>query len=82
MTSRGQVTHPPRVASVKRNPVYSALVIAGGRIMKLISFTASGHSSYGAVVGGGIVDLGRRLGDRYPTLRCRDRQRHAYRCGR
>ena len=37
--------------------------------MKLISFTASGHSSYGAVVGGGIVDLGRRLGDRYPTLR-------------
>ena len=37
--------------------------------MKLISFTASGHSSYGAVVGGGIVDLGHRLGDRYPTLR-------------
>ena len=37
--------------------------------MKLISFTASGHSSYGAVVGGGIVDLGRRLGDQYPTLR-------------
>ena len=37
--------------------------------MKLISFTASGHSSYGAVVGGGIVDLRRRLGDRYPTLR-------------
>jgi hypothetical protein len=37
--------------------------------MKLISFTASGHSSYSAVVGDGIVDLGRRLGDRYPTLR-------------
>jgi hypothetical protein len=37
--------------------------------MKLISFTASGHSSYGAVVGDRIVDLGRRLGDRYPTLR-------------
>ena len=37
--------------------------------MKLVSFTASGHSSYGAVVGDSIVDLGRRLGDQYPTLR-------------
>src|ERR1700719_88194 len=38
-------------------------------IMKLISFTASGRNSYGAVVGDGVVDLGRRLRDRYPTLR-------------
>src|SRR6266566_10120046 len=38
-------------------------------IMKLISFAASGRNSYGAVVGDGVVDLGRRLGDRYPTLR-------------
>ena len=37
--------------------------------MKLISFTAAGRSSYGVVVGDGIVDLGRRLGERYPTLR-------------
>src|SRR5262252_3548448 len=37
--------------------------------MKLISFTASGRSSYGVVAGAGIVDIGRRLGDRYPTLR-------------
>ena len=37
--------------------------------MKLVSFAASGRNSYGAVVGDGIVDLGRRLGDRYPTLR-------------
>ena len=37
--------------------------------MKLVSFTATGRDSYGAVVGDGIVDLGRRLGDRYPTLR-------------
>src|SRR5215471_18751208 len=37
--------------------------------MKLISFAASGRNSYGAVVGDGVVDLGRRLGDRYPTLR-------------
>jgi hypothetical protein len=37
--------------------------------MKLISFMASGHSSYGAVAGDRIVDLGRGLGDRYPTLR-------------
>src|SRR5438874_6235161 len=56
---------PGRVASVNRDPVYSAHVIAEGRIMKLVSFTASGHSSYGAVVGDSIVDLGRRLGDQY-----------------
>ena len=37
--------------------------------MKLISYTASGRNSYGAVVGDGVVDLGRRLGDRCPTLR-------------
>jgi 2-keto-4-pentenoate hydratase/2-oxohepta-3-ene-1,7-dioic acid hydratase in catechol pathway len=37
--------------------------------MKLASFSASGLDSYGAVVEGGIVDLGRRLGERYPTLR-------------
>jgi hypothetical protein len=37
--------------------------------VKLVSFIASGRGSYGAVVGDGIVDLGRRLGDRYPTLR-------------
>jgi 2-keto-4-pentenoate hydratase/2-oxohepta-3-ene-1,7-dioic acid hydratase in catechol pathway len=37
--------------------------------MKLVSFSASEHNSYGAVVGDSIVDLGRRLGDRYPTLR-------------
>ena len=36
--------------------------------MKLISFAASGRSSYGAVVGDGVVDFGRRLGDRYPGL--------------
>jgi len=37
--------------------------------MKLISFVASGRTSYGAVVRDGVIDLGRRLGDRYPTLR-------------
>ena len=29
----------------------------------------SGRNSYGAVVGDGVFDLGRRLGDHYPTLR-------------
>src|SRR6516162_2774803 len=38
-------------------------------IMKLVSFAASGRNSYGAVDGDGVFDLGRRLGDRYPTLR-------------
>src|SRR5260370_5966005 len=37
--------------------------------MKLISFAVSGRSSYGEVVGDGVVDWGGRLGDRYPTLR-------------
>jgi len=36
--------------------------------MKLISFAVSGRNSYGAIVGDGVVDLGRRLGDRFPTL--------------
>jgi 2-keto-4-pentenoate hydratase/2-oxohepta-3-ene-1,7-dioic acid hydratase in catechol pathway len=38
-------------------------------IMKLVSFAASERNSYGAVVGDGVFDLGRRLGDRYPALR-------------
>jgi 2-keto-4-pentenoate hydratase/2-oxohepta-3-ene-1,7-dioic acid hydratase in catechol pathway len=38
--------------------------------MKLLSFTVSGRDSWGALVGDdGVVDLGRRLGGRYPTLR-------------
>jgi 2-keto-4-pentenoate hydratase/2-oxohepta-3-ene-1,7-dioic acid hydratase in catechol pathway len=37
--------------------------------MKLASFTAAGRTSYGIVGDNGIVDLGPRLGARYPTLR-------------
>lgn len=37
--------------------------------MKLISFATSGRTSYGIVSGNGIIDLGRRWGGRYPTLR-------------
>lgn len=37
--------------------------------MKLTSYIRSGRGSYGAVVGTAIVDLGSRLGDRYPSLR-------------
>jgi 2-keto-4-pentenoate hydratase/2-oxohepta-3-ene-1,7-dioic acid hydratase in catechol pathway len=37
--------------------------------MKLVSFTLSGRDSYGIVTGDGIVDLGRRLGERWPSLR-------------
>ena len=47
--------------------------------MKFVSFTASGRSSYGAVVGDAVVDLGRRLGDRYPTLRAAIARRSARR---
>ena len=37
--------------------------------MKLISYSASGRNSYGAVVGNEVYDLGRRLGASCPTLR-------------
>jgi 2-keto-4-pentenoate hydratase/2-oxohepta-3-ene-1,7-dioic acid hydratase in catechol pathway len=35
--------------------------------MRLASFSVNGHTSYGAVTGAGIVDLGRRL-PKYPSL--------------
>jgi len=37
--------------------------------MKLVSFVAGGRASYGVVKNGGVVDLGSRLQDRWPTLR-------------
>ena len=37
--------------------------------MKLVSFISAGKPNYGVVKDGGVVDLGRRLGDRMPTLR-------------
>jgi 2-keto-4-pentenoate hydratase/2-oxohepta-3-ene-1,7-dioic acid hydratase in catechol pathway len=37
--------------------------------MKLVSFAAQGRQSYGFVKVDGIVDLGRRIGERYPSLR-------------
>jgi 2-keto-4-pentenoate hydratase/2-oxohepta-3-ene-1,7-dioic acid hydratase in catechol pathway len=37
--------------------------------MKLVSFVIAGRASYGVVQDGGVVDLGRRVGDRWPTLK-------------
>ena len=37
--------------------------------MKLISFEVAGQPSYGVVEGGGIVDVGREFGARWPSLR-------------
>jgi 2-keto-4-pentenoate hydratase/2-oxohepta-3-ene-1,7-dioic acid hydratase in catechol pathway len=37
--------------------------------MRLMSFATSVGASFGVVQGEGVVDLGRRLGGRYPTLR-------------
>ena len=37
--------------------------------MKYASYSVGGRDSYGAVAGDGIVDLGSRLGGRYPTLK-------------
>lgn len=37
--------------------------------MKFVSFNSAGRASYGVVRAGGVVDLGRRAGDRWPTLR-------------
>ena len=36
--------------------------------MRLASYIADGSASYGAVVEAGVVDFGRRLGARFPTL--------------
>ena len=37
--------------------------------MKLLSYRHDGADRYGAAVDGGVIDLGRRLGARYPSLR-------------
>jgi len=37
--------------------------------MRLASYEVAGRASYGVVVDAGVVDLGRRLGARYPDLR-------------
>ena len=37
--------------------------------MRLLSFKYDGKESYGVVEGDGVIDLGRRLGDRYASLR-------------
>jgi len=36
--------------------------------MRIATYTHSGAKSYGAVTAGGIVDLGKRVGQKYPTL--------------
>jgi 2-keto-4-pentenoate hydratase/2-oxohepta-3-ene-1,7-dioic acid hydratase in catechol pathway len=36
--------------------------------MRLLSFSAGGQESWGAVVGDGVIDLGKALGSRYPAL--------------
>lgn len=36
--------------------------------MKVVSFVRNGKSSYGVVVGDGIVDVGAKLGSKYPDL--------------
>ena len=36
--------------------------------MKIASYLHRGTRSYGVVAGDGIVDLRRRIGERYPTL--------------
>ncbi|MBT3534101.1 MAG: fumarylacetoacetate hydrolase family protein [Rhodospirillaceae bacterium] len=37
--------------------------------MKLLSFSTAAGDSYGIVQGDGVIDLGRRLGSKYPDLR-------------
>jgi 2-keto-4-pentenoate hydratase/2-oxohepta-3-ene-1,7-dioic acid hydratase in catechol pathway len=37
--------------------------------MKFVSFKAKGANTYGVVDGDGVIDLGKRLGKKYPTLR-------------
>src|SRR5690606_29713958 len=40
-----------------------------GSAMKLMSFSVGGKASWGAAVGDGVVDLGKRLGQTYPDLK-------------
>jgi 2-keto-4-pentenoate hydratase/2-oxohepta-3-ene-1,7-dioic acid hydratase in catechol pathway len=37
--------------------------------MRLVSFRLEGKDTYGAIAGGGVVDLGARLGAKYPDLK-------------
>ncbi len=37
--------------------------------MKLLSFSTDKGDSYGIVADDGVIDLGRRLGGKYPDLR-------------
>ena len=37
--------------------------------MNLLSFKTSGKATYGAVTDGGVIDIGARLGNRYPDIR-------------
>ena len=37
--------------------------------MKFVSFEVDGRLSYGIIKEDGVVDLGRRLGSRYPSLK-------------
>jgi len=37
--------------------------------MRLLSYELAGKPGWGAVMGDGVIDLGARFGDRYPTLR-------------
>src|ERR1700732_1353241 len=37
--------------------------------MRYVSFRVGNRDSYGIVRDGGVIDLGRRIGDRYPTLK-------------
>jgi 2-keto-4-pentenoate hydratase/2-oxohepta-3-ene-1,7-dioic acid hydratase in catechol pathway len=37
--------------------------------MKLATYTHGGRESYGAIVGSGVIDLGKRLGGDYPDLK-------------
>jgi len=38
-------------------------------VMKFVSFKAKGTNSYGVVDGDGVIDLGKKFGKKYPTLR-------------
>jgi 5-carboxymethyl-2-hydroxymuconate isomerase len=37
--------------------------------MKLLTYVSKGNTSYGAVTGNGVVDLGARIGNQFPSLR-------------
>src|SRR6185369_17730249 len=64
-----KIGHPREVGHVQPHVAEGKPRHRRGTHMKLATFSTAKGASYGAVVDKGIVDLGKRLGNRYPDLK-------------